>query len=836
MAAALWAAATVVGQAQAPSEWLLIEAVDSTGRRPLRPDAVFEAYLAEPGLRSPAVGDELVGENGSGTWREYTSPTPGKLAPEGRIGWAFAPLEIERAGWFLAKSRGAARFFLDGVGYFGDPYAYGFGGTPVWLDEGVHELFVTGLRGAATWSLEARDAGLVPAKWDALVPDIVLGDFAAGRTAGGLAALELPLLNLSRAPSKGGEWRLRQRLGDLDPEAELPPPLRFATVRGSLPELAALARAPLSIELVPGLDFRAATEPETVELELFLFPDGAEERVVLDAEPAAVLRVNLVAAATTRRVAFRSGIDGSLQEYGLVVPTGKAPDGLVLSLHGAGVGAMGQARSYAPKEDLWIAAALNRRPFGFDWQDWGRLDAYEALAAALAQTGIDDERVFLTGHSMGGHGTWHLGVNDPDRFLGIAPSAGWATFDTYGGRPEGALSELWQRADGASLTLEWISNLVPLPVYVLHGTADDNVPVSEAEHLITDLRAVGGRPEVHFQEGAGHWWGAQCVDWPPIFELFRQTLAGLGPQGRVDPDAIDFWTTDPGVDSRHFWVEVLQPRTYGQPVHVLASWDASARRLSVQSSSAGALRLSAPNKGIPSEWVVDGQTFRGSETQRHLWVQRDASGRWALERPAAGEKQPGFSGPFKRAFEGDFLFVFGTAGDAAEDAVLLETGRYLQADWSYRAAGEPELVSDVDFLARGAATGERHVILLGNRDTNAAWGSVLGANPPLDVHRGGVRYGTDEVEGEDLLALFVLPRVGGGLAGVFGSSGPLGARLTYEVPVFVSGVGLPDWTVLDRRVLASGDGGVVAAGYFDRRFEFSAPSFERPVESESAPR
>ena len=59
----------------------------------------------------------------------------------------------------------------------------------------------------------------------------------------------------------------------------------------------------------------------------------------------------------------------------------------MLTLHGASVDAFNQARSYSPKPDLWIVAPTNRRPFGFDWQDWGRLDAYEVLDHALDLTG-----------------------------------------------------------------------------------------------------------------------------------------------------------------------------------------------------------------------------------------------------------------------------------------------------------------------------------------------------------------------------------------------------------------------------------------------------------------
>ena len=68
-------------------------------------------------------------------------------------------------------------------------------------------------------------------------------------------------------------------------------------------------------------------------------------------------------------------------------------------------------------------------------------------------SGADPDRIYLTGHSMGGHGTWHLAANDPDRWAAIAPSAGWISFDTYGGRLPSA-GESHIARDNYALTAE----------------------------------------------------------------------------------------------------------------------------------------------------------------------------------------------------------------------------------------------------------------------------------------------------------------------------------------------------------------------------------------------
>ena len=73
---------------------------------------------------------------------------------------------------------------------------------------------------------------------------------------------------------------------------------------------------------------------------------------------------------------FRSAIDGSVQYYAVNVASpaqdAATPPALFLSLHGAGVEARGQAEAYSPKSWGPIVCPTNRRPYGFDWEEWGR--------------------------------------------------------------------------------------------------------------------------------------------------------------------------------------------------------------------------------------------------------------------------------------------------------------------------------------------------------------------------------------------------------------------------------------------------------------------------------
>jgi hypothetical protein len=80
---------------------------------------------------------------------------------------------------------------------------------------------------------------------------------------------------------------------------------------------------------------------------------------------------------------FISNIDGSVQYYSVAPSTSDAPgQAFVLSVHGASVEATNQTRAYKQKDWAHIIAPTNRRPFGFNWEEWGRLDALEVLHEA----------------------------------------------------------------------------------------------------------------------------------------------------------------------------------------------------------------------------------------------------------------------------------------------------------------------------------------------------------------------------------------------------------------------------------------------------------------------
>jgi DNA-binding beta-propeller fold protein YncE len=164
---------------------------------------------------------------------------------------------------------------------------------------------------------------------------------------------------------------------------------------------------------------------------------------------------------------------------------------------------------------------------------------------------------------MGGHGTWSIGSTYPGSFAAIGPSAGWLSFWSYTGayepkKADDPLEQMLRRADDSSDTAKFRSNLVQPSVYILHGDKDDNVPVTEAQNMYSYLRNITDRVQYHEEPGAGHWWdnnpapGADCVDWAPMFQVFK--TASL-PSNPLD---VDFATSNPAVSATCRFVTIEQ--------------------------------------------------------------------------------------------------------------------------------------------------------------------------------------------------------------------------------------------------------------------------------------
>jgi pimeloyl-ACP methyl ester carboxylesterase len=149
----------------------------------------------------------------------------------------------------------------------------------------------------------------------------------------------------------------------------------------------------------------------------------------------------------------------------------KKPKGLLIGMHGGGAGegdawsAHGGLNSAASQLD-WLALfpeVLEKTERG--WTDSGTEEfVVDLIEAALRTWKIDRNRVYLSGHSMGGYGTWLLGAHHADAVAGLAPSAG---------APTPILNSA-----GVATDIDWgiVPNLRNVRIRIYQSDDDVNVP------------------------------------------------------------------------------------------------------------------------------------------------------------------------------------------------------------------------------------------------------------------------------------------------------------------------------------------------------------------------
>jgi predicted peptidase len=126
------------------------------------------------------------------------------------------------------------------------------------------------------------------------------------------------------------------------------------------------------------------------------------------------------------------------------------------------------------------------------------------LDELIGSYNVDIKRIYLTGNSMGGYGTWGLALEDPGRFAAMAPICG------------GGLTEK-------------VCDLKDVPVWGFHGEKDDLVKLEEGQKMVDALKACGGNVRLTVYPNVGHDSWTQTYDNPELYEWFLQNVRATDP-------------------------------------------------------------------------------------------------------------------------------------------------------------------------------------------------------------------------------------------------------------------------------------------------------------------
>ena len=175
---------------------------------------------------------------------------------------------------------------------------------------------------------------------------------------------------------------------------------------------------------------------------------------------------------------------------------------LILFLHGAGergrdlerVKRHGPPKIVESQKDFPFIVISPQCPLD---QFWEPCELLVLLDDVMAQYRVDPQRVYLTGMSMGGFGTWMLATLAPQRFAAIAPVCG-------GGQPFLA------------------DRLVDVPVWSFHGAKDTVVPLERSEEMVQALTGAGGNVRFTVYPDAGHDSWTQTYANPELYRWFLE--------------------------------------------------------------------------------------------------------------------------------------------------------------------------------------------------------------------------------------------------------------------------------------------------------------------------
>ena len=159
---------------------------------------------------------------------------------------------------------------------------------------------------------------------------------------------------------------------------------------------------------------------------------------------------------------------------------------MILFLHGAGergsdiekVKVHGPPKIVQTQTDFPFIVVSPQCPEGQWWTTKTEV-LINLLDDIVAQYNVDTERIYLTGLSMGGYGSWALASEYPDRFAAVVPICG-----------------------GGNRIMSFF--LKDMPIWAFHGAKDSVVPVEESKELVEAINARGGNAKLTIYPDANH--------------------------------------------------------------------------------------------------------------------------------------------------------------------------------------------------------------------------------------------------------------------------------------------------------------------------------------------
>lgn len=175
------------------------------------------------------------------------------------------------------------------------------------------------------------------------------------------------------------------------------------------------------------------------------------------------------------------------------------------------------------------------------WRNGGQRNVLHMVREARRLLNIDDDRIFVEGHSDGGSGSFGFAYRRPDTFAGFFPMNGHPLVPMSAG------------------VMAWLENLKGSNLYAVNGGADRLYPAAQVSPIYEQANSVGASIQHTAHEKLGH----------QITPVLKDEVAGILAK-RVStwkrnrtPTSID-WTTDNADTGRRAWLEIAELLDFGK--------------------------------------------------------------------------------------------------------------------------------------------------------------------------------------------------------------------------------------------------------------------------------
>ncbi|ETI24184.1 hypothetical protein G647_03553 [Cladophialophora carrionii CBS 160.54] len=518
---------------------------------------------------------------------------------------------------------------------------------------------------------------------------------------------------------------------------------------------------------------------------------------------------------------------------------------VLLNLHGAGVEAGGPLARHmfdgAPHLPAWILTPTGMSPWSSDdWHTWGFADAQAAVSAIpdwmetnrWEGPGVHTQRILVAGHSNGGQGTWFYASHKPDRVLGVAAASGYTSIENY------VPYVMWTEADPlqssilhssrASFRHElFAENLIGVPIFQQHGSADDNVPPYHSRLMNTLLAQTGHLATYSELLDKGHWF-AGTMTTKPMMDFYQHHLS-FSQCNQTAPNRFTFIvpnSDDMGSKYGIFVDQLLTPERLGKiTVSVSNNLSRPYWHLRTENIHRFHLDSNVQLSNPPNEIVVDDLPHSFEIGTDETSFVRDEAGVWSLEVALdwkTQDKRYGRQrGPLDAILRSDGPFEVIFDSNKTLTVAVQASRNFLQyfgADTNIVAVAEYEEAlkreGNVVTIYSGASVPDARIphfpiqisggfITLNTRDRRVI-------HVPLAAGMGGV---------------WLRPLPDEKLELVVWGYDDVGLRQAARLIPTVTGAGVPDFVILSDQARWKGAAGALAMGFFDHNWKISPASY-----------